>query len=378
MDKTERIRELVQMGKNPSEIIATLKDEGMQCSIAEVELEVIRRKAVKKHPEAYKMFLTEEALRFATPKEVGEYRASRIAASGSLSIADLCCGIGFQTIEFAKRFEKVYAVELDAEKIKLAKMNADALGIRNIEFIRADIFDSSLFEKIKGVDAIFCDPSRSPSAAERRLESIPEIGRILSEYSKITDRICIEAPPQIGPERISLECEAEYVSLNWSLNRLNLYFGSLKRCSRSAVLLPQGNYLQNRELKVLLKNVENSSYAYEVNPAVRKAGLVVEALPENIEVGKLYEDKKLMLLGSREPFESPYLRRYKIVESCTNSPKEINRKLKLLGAGRALLRGRIPAEDYWIVRREMEKGLSGSAAFQVFITADRALICREF
>jgi SAM-dependent methyltransferase len=355
-----------------------LKRDGISTDIEEIKFEILRMRALKKHPDAMKMFFTDETLRFATPKEVGEYRAKRISGSGAKIIADLCSGIGLQAIEFARYFEKVYAVEVDQKKIEIAKRNASALGISNIEFLRADIFQDQTIEKIKDAEAIFCDPSRSPSEEERRLEQIPEIRRIISDYSGITDNICIEAPPQIPPERINLDCEAEYLSLYWKLNRLNLYFGALKRCDRSAILLPGEDYLQSRNIELKLKRTEDGRFIYEVNPAVRKAGLIAEAIPPDFDAGIFYEDKKDIMLASDEPFESPYLRRYKIMERCSRDPSEINRRLIALGAGRALIRGRIAQDEYWNFRNTLERGLSGSATFHIFLTGDSAVICREF
>lgn len=83
------------------------------------------------------------------------------------------------------------------------------------------------------------DPARPVSEKQRSLEKLePSITEILRLYSGITKEFAFHAPPQMPPSRINLDCECEYMSLNGQLNRLTLYFGSLKRCHRSAVVLP--------------------------------------------------------------------------------------------------------------------------------------------
>ena len=54
--------------------------------------------------------------------------------------------------------------------------------------------------------------------------------------------VCIELPPQI--KDIPFDCEIEYLSVNHELNRLNLYFGELKKCKLSAVIAETGERLE--------------------------------------------------------------------------------------------------------------------------------------
>ncbi|MBI2667127.1 methyltransferase domain-containing protein, partial [Candidatus Woesearchaeota archaeon] len=102
-----------------------------------------QQKSLAKHPLANKLSFTPEDIRWATPDIVAKYRARRLFAHGKI-IADLGSGIGFQTFAFAEKFEKVYAVEIDEEKIERAKTNANILGIKNIQFIHGDALNQKV------------------------------------------------------------------------------------------------------------------------------------------------------------------------------------------------------------------------------------------
>ena len=58
----------------------------------------------------------------------GRAAVRMIRRYGQEPFVDIGCGIGFQSFAFAKICKKVYAIEMDEEKIKLAKKNAQILG----------------------------------------------------------------------------------------------------------------------------------------------------------------------------------------------------------------------------------------------------------
>lgn len=182
------------------------------------------------------IYSNSEGLQLSTPETVAKYIARRLKTD---IIADLGCGIGGQVIFFAKECRKVYAVERNPEKLEYAKQNCRLYGVDNVEFIPGDALSPEIKEKVSDADIIFSDPARPLSEKERTLENLePSIPEIIKIYSDITPDLAFHAPPQMPPERIVLDCEREYLSLNGQLNRLTLYSGSLKSCDRSAVVLP--------------------------------------------------------------------------------------------------------------------------------------------
>ena len=335
----ETISELLKKGMAKEDIKKFLAKKKVSCSEEEIEKERLNIKGREKFSEPEKMSFSAEDLRFATPEIVAEYRAERI--TGKI-IADLCCGIGSQSIAFAKKFSKVYAIDKDSRKIECAKANAKAFGIENIEFICADVFADSTIKLISDADAIFCDPERAPEEAERKLESIPFVELICRKYSKITKNIAIELPPQLTPDKIDsrkYSCEKEYLSLKGKLNRLDIYFGELKKCETSAVILPENERIESKNEAFQEKKSQILSYLYELNPAVEKAGLSGEAA--KIFHGELFlcfRSSRASFFTSNENIGSHFFERNKVIASCPNSAHEIISVLKECHAGKAVLR----------------------------------------
>ncbi|MBI1968696.1 class I SAM-dependent methyltransferase, partial [Candidatus Woesearchaeota archaeon] len=127
---------------------------------------------------------TAEDIRVGTSQLVAEYRAERLKCD---TIADLGCGVGFQSFAFAKTCKKVFAVERDARKLETAQKNAEALGIKNITFLHGDALDPAIIKKLKSCDVVFCDTERPLGEARRTMETIqPPPLELLQAYSPIT------------------------------------------------------------------------------------------------------------------------------------------------------------------------------------------------
>src|SRR3989344_3817263 len=169
----------------------------------------ITKKAGSKHSKAGKLHYREEDMRWATHELAAEYRAQRLKCK---VIVDIGCGIGFQSFAFAKTCKKVYGIEIDQEKIKLAEKNAQILGWKNIEFIPGDALSEKVISQLQKVEIVFCDPERSPEERKRNVSTIkPSIPELLKKYGALTENIAIEFPPQII--EIPFDCEREYLSI---------------------------------------------------------------------------------------------------------------------------------------------------------------------
>ncbi|MDO8727057.1 MAG: methyltransferase domain-containing protein [Candidatus Methanoperedens sp.] len=309
-----------------------------------------------------------EGLQLSTPEIVAAYIAKRLKTD---IIADLGCGIGGQVIFFARECKKVYAVERNPEKLEYAKKNCELYGVKNVEFIHGDALEKSTIEKVSDANIIFSDPARPLSEKERTLSNLePPITEILKLYSGITPELAFHAPPQMPPSRIALDCECEYLSLNGQLNRLTLYFGALKKCERSAVVLP-GEVLLCSSNVAGIKTGELGQYIYEPEPSVVKAELLNEVAHAVAEKGNeifFYQgDAKRTLLTSSKRIGSPYFKDvYKVVRKTEMDVSAIKELLKSEKAGKVVLRFDIEPARYWDVRKELEEGLSGKRTLHVF------------
>lgn len=309
-----------------------------------------------------------EGLQLATPEIVAKYIAKRLKTD---IIADLGCGIGGQVIFFAKECRKVYAVERNPQKLEFAKQNCRLYDVNNAEFVLGDALSENVKAKICDADIIFSDPARALSEKVRTLEKLePPITEILKIYSGVTSNFAFHAPPQITPERIVFDCEREYLSLHGQLNRLTLYFGGIKRCERSAVVLPGEARLSSSDAP-MIKTGSLQKYVYEPEPSLVKAGLLNELAQTVAEAGKeifFYKgDERRMLLTSTQLIESPFFKdRYRVLCETERDISRMKEMLKSKNAGKVVLRFDIEPEKYWELRKMLEEGLTGSKSLHVF------------
>lgn len=319
------------------------------------------------------LYSDKDGIRFATPKIVAQYRAKRLKCS---TLADISCGIGGQTIFFAKECDFVYAVEIDPKKIEYARKNCELHGLDNVEFICGDALSPDVIEQIPKVDVIFSDPARPAKEDKRKVTSLePGIPNVMAAYSGKTDNFVFEAPPQMSPERIPFDCEREYLSLNGQLNRLTLYFGNLKRCERSAVSLPNDAYISSTNATYDIKETQNiKMYAYEPQPSVIKAEMLSQLVAflkndvDNVDIDVFNIDKKRLLLTSDTRFKNGMLKNnYSVLQVTDFEPVAINSILKKHDVGTVILRAGVDPADYWTIRNQIENGLSGKKTIHLFV-----------
>ncbi len=319
--------------------------------------------------------------RFATPKNAALHRAERLACN---TIIDLCSGLGFQSFAFAQTCKNVVAVEKDPNLVAKARKFAEQMGIKNITVHCGDALSAEISAKMPKADIVFCDPERYAQEEHRTLATIqPDIHQIIERYSETTKNIAIEFPPHISG--LDFDAEYEYMSDNGALNRLTLYFGSLKTADKSVILLPEKIRIyskgENAQIDVV-KSTENYFYIFEPNPAVALSGLFREAVayenksnvsPEDIA---LVEQQKKTFLLSKKKIISPFFSCYNILERSPPEKEEILKKLQALNAGKAIIRYSLDPQEYWKERGFYEKKLNGQKAVHLFMF-DKAILCEK-
>lgn len=329
-------------------------------------------------------YFNKEDLRFATPLVIANYRAKRLKCN---KIVDLCSGIGIQSGAFAKTCKEVYAFEIDSRKVEYAKKNFK--NINNIRFICGDVLSREVIDKIKEIkpDIIFCDPERIAEEKERNLDSIkPDIKKLVKVYSKITPNICIEMPPRIDIKKLNElgefgGFEAEYLSIDKKLNRLNLYFGKLKEFEIRAVDVGSGLFIfKNDSVKQIKKTKNIGDYIYEISDSVIKAGLINE-IGKWIDDSSLLEgtEKNKVILTTNDlslEFSHALYEAYFVI-GVVNNLNEINRILIKDGFGKAVIKYSIDPKDYWKERNLLEKGLIGEKEAVIFKINGRYMIGEE-
>lgn len=329
----------------------------------------------------HRLFSDKDGMRFATPEEVARYRAKRLKCN---TIADISCGIGGQTIYFAKECEKVFAIEIDPKKIEYARKNCRQLGIDNVAFICADALSPEAIGSLPELDVVFSDPARPPSENRRDINSLqPSIPEVMDAYRDKTSNFAFEAPPQLRPERINFDCEKEYLSLDGKMNRLDLYFGDLKKCGISAIALPSGARIESVGNSPDIRTVrEPAMYAYEPEESVERAGLLPglaeEIKPLVSDISIFPVDKKRTFLTSMENIDHRLFKnRYRVLNTPAFDMARINSYLKENGFGTVLLRASVDPKEYWNIRNILEKGLRGDRKAHLFLKGQNAILCEK-
>jgi 16S rRNA G966 N2-methylase RsmD len=379
-EKLSEISKLVSNGFKDEEIVKKFDFKMID------ELISIARARIKASRELGKYigdieYFNLDDFRFSTPKGVAYYRARRLKCK---KIVDLCSGIGIQSGAFAKNCNEVYSFEIDERKVKYSQENFK--HIQNIKFFVGNVLEPSVIEKVRQIcpDVIFCDPERLAEEKERNLDSInPNIKKLISVYSKICKNICLEVPPQIEINKLNElgDSEKEYLSVNNKLNRLDLYFGTLRKDSVSvidvATTMRVVNNNNNNKKSRTIRNPLN--YIYEISGAIIKAGLINElASLVCADILEGTEKNKVLLTSKNLSLEfSSLAKPYGVIDICKND-LDINKALRRKGFGKVVIKYSIDPKDYWKERNQLEKNLQGNKGAVVFKVNRNYLICEEY
>lgn len=328
------------------------------------------------HIEIIKLNLKKEILQYTTPENIADYRAKKLKCN---TIVDLCCGIGGQTIYFSRYCKKVYAIDINRNKIKIAKKLCRKLNLKNVELICNDVLDPKIISIIKNADIIFMDPERPIFEEKREMESIhPNINDIISLYSKVSSNFCIELPPQIDINKINYNCEKEFISINNSINRLTIYFGKLKKNEVTAISLSSKYKLSSFEKPINNIKITNipKKYIYEIDIVIKYSNLfeyMIRNINKDINISDIFLmriDKNRFLLTSNILISNPFLiNKYILLKKIDYKynflkidelTQEINNFLKNINSGIINIRGYIPQELYFSILNKINRDLNSN------------------
>jgi len=342
---------------------ATLRAAGVDPALVAAALTqaTLRAAAVAKFgADAAAMFFTRAGLEQATRGPVAARRAARLHAAGVRSVADLGCGIGADTLAFARAGIRVLAVDADPLTAAVAAANVRALGLDPLVSVsRTDVRDVDL----STVDGAFCDPARRTGT-----------GRVFDPrgYSPpwdfvtgLADRVrytVLKLAPGLDHALIRPDAEAEWVSVDGDVVEACLWYAPLAVTPRRATLLPSGASLtgtgSSRAPVGLVRR-----YLYEPDGAVIRAHLVAEFAST---VDGTLADPDIAYVYADSLFRTPFARCYEVREVLPFSVKRLRAVLRERGIGRLTVKKRGSALDPDQFRRSMR--LSGPGTATVVLT----------
>lgn len=170
-----------------------------------------------------------------TPEKIAKHTAERCKCN---VIIDAFCGAGGNSIAFANTCSKVIAIDIDPQKIELARHNAQIYGVEDkIDFIVGDFF--CLSEKLVG-DVVFLSPPWGGPAYI--VDSVFDIKNILAPKGgielfkvskKISNNIAYYLPKNIDSSQLAemggpgSKVEVEQNIIGNKLVAITAYYGDL-------------------------------------------------------------------------------------------------------------------------------------------------------
>jgi len=169
-----------------------------------------------------------------TPEKIAEHIAERCRCE---LIVDGFCGVGGNAIQFAFTCERVIAIDIDPEKIEMAKHNAAIYGVEDrIEFIVGDYF--KIIPSLRP-DVVFLSPPwGGPAYLDQDIFDLEDMGgmdglEIYRVAKERTDNIAYFVPRNTDSAQLAWlagedqKVEVEQNMLNYKTKTITAYFGNL-------------------------------------------------------------------------------------------------------------------------------------------------------
>ncbi len=139
--------------------------------------------------------------------------------AGKLAI-DLTCGLGVDAFWLSRRFERVIAIERDADLVAVARENFRRLGADDIEVVNVSAEEFLSRTELRA-DLVYADPDRRSDAGKKmvRLEDCsPDIPSLLPAIGRIAPRLVVKLSPLFDADEVfrvfGPNTSAEVVSLD--------------------------------------------------------------------------------------------------------------------------------------------------------------------
>ncbi len=321
----------------------------------------LRKRAAAKFSQAARMFFLPQQMEQATSEAVAIYKSARFPAG---AVADLCCGIGGDTIGLAKQ-HAVCAFDRDNICRLLAQENVRVNAGLAVEVVQADVAQVAVDTCV----AWHIDPDRRPTG--RRTTDLQyyapgasTIDRLLSRNEHGAVKL---APAATVPEHWQPRAHLEWIGHQRECKQLVASFGRLAAYpgQRAATVINnQGHSLgtvvgQPREAEEISSQL--GPYLFEPHAAVRAAGLS-QVLAEEQQLVPL--GWQLPYFSGNAPLTHPALACFEILEQLPFDRKKVKAALRLRKVGRLTVK----TQERLDPRQEIKRlKVSGEEAGCLFI-----------
>jgi hypothetical protein len=281
-------------------------------------------------------------------RESAPFRGAKGDDATASRIADLCCGIGADTIALAEHAD-VLAVDLHPARCLMTEWNAETYGVE--ARVRTECADVTSLRELPPL--VHVDPDRRSAGGRRslRVEDCAPGLEFLRELPGRCDGGAIKLSPASNFAGQFEDVEFELVSLHGECKECTVWFGSLAEPGIwRATALPGGETLAGRPMDAVAEVAPLQRFLYDPDPAIVRAGLV-DMLAERFGLFRL--DAEEEYLTGDAFLDSPFASCFEVEAELANNPREIRRHFRTAGFQQLEIKCRripIRAED---VRRKL-------------------------
>lgn len=355
-----------------SAIMVLRRDYSAQAVTVALTLVAARAKAVAKFGEFGATMIADlPGIEQASSAVVAGHKAARFKAFvGDGQIADLCCGLGGDSIAMCDAGLAVTAVDRDPLRAWMTKRNT----AERAEAVCADVGDLAL-----GGTAIHLDPARRDEGTGRRAWNLDNyqpgptvIGRLLED----APAAALKLSPGVDLEHLPWPGEVEFISERGRLVQAVLWTGGLAQAERRATRIDErGTHCIKGEPGSITLG-QPDRYLYTIDPAVERAGLIG---PLCKEVNAPAVHAKLGLLTSDRVIDSRWLTGFELIAQLPWRPKRVRQWLSANDGGLVEVKTRGKACDPDLEQRNLRN--KGTTTYTVFVLRFdmkvKALICKR-
>jgi THUMP domain-like len=317
----------------PAEMARWRTQFSMEIVSAGLRLVEARRRARVKFSRADELWLNPIGVEQATSELVARHKARRFA--GAEVVADLCSGIGADSLALASVGCRVVAVDLDLAMTRRLNWNAAVHGFQDqVLAVRARAETAP----IRADSLIHIDPDRRTDPTRRRARDLadyqPALPWLLSLIHRAPGGAIKLGPASDFAQHFgSHDLEIELVSLNGECKEATVWFGELAgECRRRATTLPAGvsisdlDFPDTRSARVC----PLGDWIFDPDPALLRAGLL-DALSVQTGLGRVAQGVDY-LTGTERVF-SPFLTPFSVIAELPLDVKRLRREVATRSLG---------------------------------------------
>ncbi|KAL7744304.1 hypothetical protein ACLKA6_001697 [Drosophila palustris] len=183
------------------------------------------------------ILLDHESWFSVTPEKIAKQTALRLASD---VVVDAFCGCGGNAIQFANTCGRVIAIDIDANKLAMAKHNAAIYGVAHkIEFIHADFMQFANSTRLRPNVVFLSPPWGGPGYQKQATFDIEQhllpLGatQLMQHARRLSENVGVFLPRSsnikqvIALSHVGEQCEVEHNYLDTRLVAITAYYGSL-------------------------------------------------------------------------------------------------------------------------------------------------------